>query len=315
MTHYSTAAETAALIQTATPEQTWLQAQLERIDPHCLEQGHDGAYTRALEALVIEIKAQPVQPAPKGYFEEQPDGTIIPVDPSEMQPDLIPQESLFVCGQMGANVTKVYAEPQPVKQDPLAQTCGVCGYTGNNPDSLGQCPRCHWDELVPTVGNGLRSALNAMLTQFGMDEDEWNKPTFDQARAALAAPPEPLVDIKQMQEIIRDVHQHIQQGHLSEEFVAKQRPGYGTGVYTHIYHQMCKLSGLLKPIQAPQPVIGMQTLHDAITADPSLCDIDEPQPVKQESWITAARLVVEATPEQLPMAIDALRDLVEGAKP
>ena len=32
------------------------------------------------------------------------------------QPDIIPQESLFVCGQMGANVTKVCAEPQPVKQ-------------------------------------------------------------------------------------------------------------------------------------------------------------------------------------------------------
>ena len=33
----------------------------------------------------------------------------------------------------------------------------------------------------------LRKALNAMLTHMGMDEDEWNKPTFDQARAALAA--------------------------------------------------------------------------------------------------------------------------------
>lgn len=31
----------------------------------------------------------------------------------------------------------------------------------------------------------LKSALNAMLTQFGMDEDEWNKATFDQARKAL----------------------------------------------------------------------------------------------------------------------------------
>ena len=31
----------------------------------------------------------------------------------------------------------------------------------------------------------LRSALGAMLTQFGMDEDEWNKPTFDQARQSL----------------------------------------------------------------------------------------------------------------------------------
>lgn len=61
MTDYSTATETAALIQTATPEQQWLQAQLERIDPHCLEQGHDGAYTRALEALVIELKVKPVQ--------------------------------------------------------------------------------------------------------------------------------------------------------------------------------------------------------------------------------------------------------------
>ena len=35
--------------------------------------------------------------------------------------------------------------------------------------------------------NKLASALNAMLTQFGMDEDEWNKPTFDQARSALAS--------------------------------------------------------------------------------------------------------------------------------
>lgn len=37
----------------------------------------------------------------------------------------------------------------------------------------------------------LASALNAMLTQFGMDEDEWSKPTFDQARAALASMGDP----------------------------------------------------------------------------------------------------------------------------
>lgn len=33
----------------------------------------------------------------------------------------------------------------------------------------------------------LLKALNAMLTHMGMDEDEWNKPTFDQARAAIKA--------------------------------------------------------------------------------------------------------------------------------
>lgn len=32
----------------------------------------------------------------------------------------------------------------------------------------------------------LLKALQAMLTHMGMDEDEWNKPTFDQARAAIA---------------------------------------------------------------------------------------------------------------------------------
>lgn len=32
----------------------------------------------------------------------------------------------------------------------------------------------------------LLAALESMLTHIGMDEDEWNKPTFDQARAAIA---------------------------------------------------------------------------------------------------------------------------------
>jgi hypothetical protein len=33
----------------------------------------------------------------------------------------------------------------------------------------------------------LLEALDAMLTHMGMDEDDWNKPTFDQARSAIAA--------------------------------------------------------------------------------------------------------------------------------
>ena len=75
-------------------------------------------------------------------------------------------------------------EQEPV----ICGMCGMCGYTGTQKDSLGQCVRCHWDELIPSGDATLRSALNAMLTQFWMDEDEWNKPTFDQARAALLQP-------------------------------------------------------------------------------------------------------------------------------
>ena len=33
----------------------------------------------------------------------------------------------------------------------------------------------------------LLKALNAMLTHMGMDEDEWNKPTFERARATIRA--------------------------------------------------------------------------------------------------------------------------------
>lgn len=48
--------------------------------------------------------------------------------------------------------------------------------------------------LVPTHREGgqlstaapdLLAALNAMLTHMGLDEDDWNKATFEQARAAI----------------------------------------------------------------------------------------------------------------------------------
>ena len=42
----------------------------------------------------------------------------------------------------------------------------------------------YWRDRARVVPD-LLSALNAMLTHFGMDEDEWTKPTFNQARAAI----------------------------------------------------------------------------------------------------------------------------------
>lgn len=53
----------------------------------------------------------------------------------------------------------------------------------------GMAVRWAWENPQSDAQPTLRSALNAMLTQFGMDEDEWNKPTFDQARRALVHPP------------------------------------------------------------------------------------------------------------------------------
>lgn len=57
------------------------------------------------------------------------------------------------------------------------------------PDSTGQWIERHKAQEVvddaQTEMEELRAALSAMLTQMGMDEDEWNRPTFDQARRAL----------------------------------------------------------------------------------------------------------------------------------
>ena len=59
-------------------------------------------------------------------------------------------------------------------------------------DALGNAPK--WQQLqaaaelrrLHALNQELVKALNAMLTHMGMDEDEWNKPTFDQARNAIA---------------------------------------------------------------------------------------------------------------------------------
>lgn len=37
-------------------DSVWLMSSVEAIDPHAFEQGHDGAYTRALERLAVQLR-------------------------------------------------------------------------------------------------------------------------------------------------------------------------------------------------------------------------------------------------------------------
>ena len=80
-------------------------------------------------------------------------------------------------------------EPGATQRIKVRDNCEQCGGFG--------CNFCM--ELVPTppalaiahppaeVVRELVGALKAMMTHAGMDEDEWTKPTFDQARAAMKA--------------------------------------------------------------------------------------------------------------------------------
>lgn len=56
-------------------------------------------------------------------------------------------------------------------------------------------------------------------------------------------------------EIIRDIGQHIAQGQQSEAQMASMRPGYGTGVYTHIDHQMRKMLALVTTLSDAQSAL------------------------------------------------------------
>ena len=54
--HYASAHDTASVIRTATADEAWLHAQLDRLDPHRLEAGGAGD-TPALIKLVFELRA------------------------------------------------------------------------------------------------------------------------------------------------------------------------------------------------------------------------------------------------------------------
>lgn len=66
----------------------------------------------------------------------------------------------------------------------------VCSPHSTLPDSIKRW-KSHKQDLKANArlicaAPELLEALKAMLTHMGMDEDEWNKPTFDQARSAVA---------------------------------------------------------------------------------------------------------------------------------
>lgn len=52
---YFSADELEDLLQYVTPAERWLEGELDRIDPHRHEQGHDGAEAEALRKLVFEF--------------------------------------------------------------------------------------------------------------------------------------------------------------------------------------------------------------------------------------------------------------------
>jgi hypothetical protein len=56
MSQYASTHESASVTRQATPDELWLDDQLERIDANASEMGGDVSYTRAIETLVFELR-------------------------------------------------------------------------------------------------------------------------------------------------------------------------------------------------------------------------------------------------------------------
>lgn len=64
--------------------------------------------------------------------------------------------------------------------------------------------------------------------------------------ATIVPPGYVVLEIESVREIITDIEQHIGQGKESEKKEAAERPGYGTGTYTHLWRKMQKLRAMTR---------------------------------------------------------------------
>jgi hypothetical protein len=80
-----------------------------------------------------------------------------------------------------------YISPKQVNKILAACACGGQSFSGTFEYSQPYESLLAERDVLREKVRVLREALSAMLTHMGMDEDEWNKPTYDQARAALEA--------------------------------------------------------------------------------------------------------------------------------
>ena len=90
--------------------------------------------------------------------------------------------------------TKFYTTPpkrQPLTDDEINK-CDMCGYVGKDKDSIGQCPKCRWDELRPLVEKARQKPLTDDQIY-----DMYNEPRSDAEMLEFARAIEAALGIKE----------------------------------------------------------------------------------------------------------------------
>ena len=75
---------------------------------------------------------------------------------------------------------------QPLTDDEINK-CDMCGYVGKDKDSIGQCPKCRWDELRPLVEKARQKPLTDDQIYDMYNEPRSDAEMLEFARAIEAA--------------------------------------------------------------------------------------------------------------------------------
>jgi len=92
------------------------------------------------------------------------------------------------------NPIPLYTTPpqrQPLTDDEINK-CDMCGYVGKDKDSIGQCPKCRWDELRPLVEKARQKPLTDDQIY-----DMYNEPRSDAEMLEFARAIEAALGIKE----------------------------------------------------------------------------------------------------------------------
>ena len=129
----------------------------------------------------------------KLYAEEKVWNTIIAIKEALAQPEQPVQEPecseckaklLYECVACSNN--NYPPQRQPLTHDEINK-CDMCGYVGKDKDSIGQCPKCRWDELRPLVEKARQKPLTDDQIYDMYNEPRSDAEMLEFARAIEAA--------------------------------------------------------------------------------------------------------------------------------
>ena len=134
--------------------------------------------------------------------------------------------------------------------------------------------------MIEDVLKQALEAMNAMLTHMGMDEDEWNKVTFNQMRKAITSIRQAIADLEKQEPVAWT---------LTEELTKRETTTRAHLWFTNPQNSNWTPLYTTTPQRMPLTVEKILHLVDTHVGAPSM-----PYPLDNSDWINFARAIEAA---------------------